>query len=257
MKADRGTTAHHSKGELNAVAISAQSGDPAAAETLRDMMRPFVVSMTRSLDGAGTGSGYSREMSDELKQTIWEGVWIALSKFDPERGTKFSSYAYFWMRHEAHEWMSKNSRALPLPRVAWAQAIRLEEAYALQYGGDTSEASDEVLAGLVITDPKGGGERTVPHAGDILRAKRNAYSFDPEYDGTGQSEPAEAEYLEEAYDPDMDALETHGAIAEVLADTHDPGAEDAAWGMAWDFVDRHGLPDEVAEAMIASAEMGG
>ena len=250
---DRGYTKPHTKDELNAAAVAAQNGGEAEAQVLRNMMRPYVVAMTRSLDGAGTGTGYSRDMSDDLKQTIWEGVWIALPKFDPDAGTKFSTYAYFWMRHEAQEWMSKNSRALPLPRVAWAQSIRLEEAYRDRYPDlDPLYASDDALAALVILDPKGAGERSIPHAGDIMRAKRNAFEFEGEFARQGQTGTAEADYFEEAHDPDMDAIDTMNAMTE-LATSRDPRAEEEGLALAYKFVDRHNLPDEVAERMMEEA----
>jgi hypothetical protein len=250
---NREYTKHHTKAELNAAAVAAQNGGEDAARVLRDMMRPYVVALTRRLEKTGTGTSYSRGMGAELKQSIWEGVWIALPKFDPDAGTKFSTYAYFWMRHEAQEWMSKNSRALPLPRVAWAQSIRLEEAYRERYPDfDPLDASDEALAALVILDPKGGGERTIPHAGDILRAKRNAFEFEGEFAQQGQTGTAETHYFEEVHDTDMDAIDTMNQMTEIAA-SGDPRAEEEALALAYDFVDKHDLPDEVAERMMEEA----
>ncbi len=250
---DRDYTKPHTKAELNAAAVAAQNGGETEARALRNMMRPYVVAMTRSLERAGTGTSYSRDMSDDLKQSIWEGVWIALPKFDPEAGTKFSSYAYFWMRHEAQEWMSKNSRVLPLPRVAWAQSIRLEEAYRARFGdADPAYASDAALASLTILDPKGGGDRTIPHAGDILRAKRNAFEFEGQQGGEKMPETAETHYFEEVHDTDMDAIDTMNQMTEIAA-SGDPRAEEEALALAYKFVDKHDLPDEVAERMMEEA----
>ena len=241
---DRAWTRPHSKEELNTVAIAAQTGDGDALHQLAEMMRPYVISMTRKLDRLG-GDGYSREMSDELKQSIWVGVWVALPKFDPDADTKFSSYAYFWMRHEAQDWMAKNSRALPLTRVAWAQSLRLERAFRDRYGdeADIYAASDDELAELLIENPKGGGEIQVKHAGAIFRAKGNSYEFDAEFDGMGQTRSAEEEAMALMFDPDEDAIDTLDAM--MMAST-----PDEAMSMAIDYCDRHGFPVEIAEKMM-------
>ena len=257
MRTDREQTPRHSKEALNDAAMAAQRGGPAEAEALRAMMRPYVISMARRLDALG-GDGYSREMSDELKQSLWAGVWVALGKFDLSKGTKFSSYAYFWMRHEAQEWMAKNSRALPISRVAWAQSLELEREFQDAHGVHAliETASDATLSSLVIYDPKNGRARTVPHAGEIIRAKANAYAFDDSYDGQGNTDAAEDEFFEEAHDMDTDALETVSAMAELLAEGG-PTADDDSFEMAAAFVDRHDLPAEVAERMLEQAELGG
>jgi hypothetical protein len=269
LRYDRDSIDRHTKAELNAAALAARGGGLDEAETLRAMMRPYVVKMMQRLDGLG-GDGYTRDMSDDLKQTVWAAVWIALPKFcdqphgkgktrvscpgigepHPDDGTptKFSSYAHFWMRHEAQEWMAKNSRALPVPRVAWAQALRLEEAFAYEFGedADPTEAADDVLAALVISDPKGKGDRTVEHAGDIMRAKTNSYALDDDYDGQGNSEAAEDEFMEVVHDMDTDALETMAALEGLMAE----GRQDDAIEVVSQFVDRHGLPWKVAASML-------
>jgi DNA-directed RNA polymerase sigma subunit (sigma70/sigma32) len=187
---------------------------------------------------------------------IWEGVWIALPKFDPEAGAKFSTYAHFWMRHQAQEWMSKNSRILPLPRTSWALGLRIEEAfYEIHPYADIAEASDETLAALVVVNPKDTTQtRTVPHAGAILRAKRNGTEYDPTQNEE-QDKPTETmeEYIfEEGHDTDMDAIDTMNAMTE-LATSRDPRAEEEGLALAFAFVDRHDLPDEVAERMMEEA----
>ena len=279
---DRARTPRHTKAELNAVAVAARDGDRRAAAKLQEMMRPFVVKMVRGRDREGGGDGYTRYQSDELKQLVWEAVWFALARFCEEkhqkrggksqgcpgigephpstgRITKFSSYAHFWMRHAVQEWMSKNSRILPLPRVAWAQSLRLEEAFDIEHPyEDITEASDATLAALVIADPKGGGNRTIPHAGAILRAKRNGTEFDPENE-MEQVKPTgttEEDYFEEVHDTDMDAIDTMNQMIEVVH-SGDPRAEEEVLAMAYEFVDKHDLPDEVAERMVELAENGG
>ena len=63
MRYDRERTDRHSKAELNAAAIAARDGGPDEAETLRAMMRPYVVARTRWYGQMGD---YTREASDEM-----------------------------------------------------------------------------------------------------------------------------------------------------------------------------------------------
>jgi hypothetical protein len=254
MRVDRDSTPRHSKAKLNLAAVAAQSGGPDEAEILRGMMRPYVIARTRWYDRKGD---YTREQSDEIKQTAWAAVWMALETFDPDAGTKFSTWAYFYITREIHQWMAKNSRGLSLSRRAWEQSLRIETEYAaLDTGTPIEFASDGVLAAIEIADTDNRKRtRTVEHAGDILRAKRHAYEIDPDLDE--RSTPAaENQYMEEAHDMDRDALQVVAAIAEVLAEGG-PTADDDAYEMAANFIDRHDLPDEVAERMIENAELGG
>jgi DNA-directed RNA polymerase specialized sigma subunit len=248
LRYDRDHTPRHSKAELNAAAIAARDGGPDEAETLRQMMRPYVVARTRWYDQKGD---YTRDQSDEIKQTAWAAVWLALETFDPEAGTKFSTWAYFYMMREITQWMAKNSRGIPLSRRAWEQSKRIEEAFYEVHGPDADPyaATDEQLAALEISDTDNRKRtRTVEQAGDILRAKRAAFEMDPELDDRS-SAPAEHDYFDEVHDMDTDALKTVSAMAEALA-------EGDAYEMAAAFIDRHDLPDAVAERMVEQAELG-
>lgn len=258
-------TPRHTKEELNDAAIAAQEGGEREAEKLRQMMRPYVVQMTQRYDRLGD---YSRHQSDEMKQSIWLGVWLALQNFCPEphekrtkggppscpgRGkphngkgkvVKFSTFARGYMQREVHQWMAKHSRALPLSRRAWEQSRGIEAAFAEQYPDeDIAKATDEQLAAIEINDPEMRGEkRKVEQAGDILRAKKMAYEIDPELD-TRYSDSAESDYFEVAHDADADALLT----VQHMLDADD---DDHAFSIALDFCDRHALDLTVADNMM-------
>lgn len=238
---DRDWTDPHSKQELNDVAVAAQRGDEAAKHKLAEMMRPYVIAMTRKYAEQGD---YAWEEKDEIKQAAWLGAWLALEGFDPSMA-KFSTYAHYYMRREIFQWKAKNSRALPLSRRQWELSLRIEEAWITLHGDrDIETATDAELRALTIADTDDKGKtRSVEQAGDIMRAKRSAYEFDPDYGEASQSGSAEDEYFE-MQDADADALATIEEMRE--ADTG------TALGMALDFCDRHGLPYDVADRMVAA-----
>lgn len=240
---DRGHTPRHTKEELNAAAVAAQGGGADEIEKLRQMMRPYVISMTKKYSNQGIE--YNWQESDDIKQQAWSGVWIALPSFDPDKGTKFSTWAHPFMRNEIHQWMARNSRGLPLSKRSWITSIRVEEAFNEAYPGeDIFSASDETLAALQF----GGYDdkaklTTAPNAGDLIRAKKSSFGLDPDFDGVGSTQSAEDDHFEVSHDPDADALAT-------LQRCIDAKTEEEAWTEALNFIDRHGLPTTVAENMM-------
>ena len=237
---DRAWTEPHTTAELNDVALEAQGGNERAKTKLAEMMRPYVIAMTRQYANSGD---YSWEQKDDIKQTAWLGVWLALEGFDSTQA-KFSTYAHYYMRREVFQWKAKNSRALPLSRRAWEQSLRVEQAYREKHGehADIFAASDEELANLVIADTDDKSKtRTVQQAGDIMRAKRASTEIDPDLD-VRSNQSAEDEFFE-MQDQDADALAT---LEEMMA----APTPDAAMTMALDFCDRHGLPYDIADRMM-------
>lgn len=233
-RSDRGWTPRHTKEELNQMAVRAQTGDDRAKTTLAKMMRPYVISLVQSFDGTVD----TRADSDDIKGAAWLGVWVALEKFDPDKGTKFSSYAYFWMRHEVQMWMSKNTTALPLSSRAWKASKALREAWEKKHPGrDFWEATDEELEELEVD---------IPHMRELIDAKGTPSTLDPEIDPelerVRSSQSAEGEYLEVEYDMDTDALETMERMREM-------SLEEAHWE-AMAFCNRHGLDTRVADRMV-------
>lgn len=229
MAYDRGWTPRHTKDELNAVAVRAQAGDEKAKRMLAKMMRPYVISLVQSYDGTVD----DRADSDDIKQAAWLGVWVALERFDPAAGTKFSSYAYFWMRHEMQMWMSKNTTALPLSSRAWKASKALRDAWEIAHPGrDFWEATDEEIMALEIE---------VSHARELMDAKGTAVELDPDlHDRSDQS--AEDDFFEVQFDMDADALATMERMW--LLDLEE------AYQEALAFCDRNGLSTEVADRMM-------
>lgn len=90
------------------------------------------------------------DRSDILQQCAI-GLMTGANKFDPERGYKFSTYAYWWVRQAVARWRDNDSRAIRLPQnkaTLSAKAMAMRELLARQLGRSPSVA--ELAAALKI-----------------------------------------------------------------------------------------------------------
>lgn len=229
----------HSKEQLNNVAVLAQMGNTPAMVELFKMMMPYMIAILRTIDS----SKYTLDERLELTQAASLGVLEALRRFDPDAGTKFSTWAHPWIKGEVAEWLARNTGSIPMPRSAWNFAARLEDM--LPDDVSPHEVADEDLAAVEI-DAMVAGVPTVfqvPYAGAIFRARKDSFPIDPDLDATF-SPSVEDEIFEEYEERATVAFVDSLALANV---------EDWPW-MCDDFIEDHDLPT-TSEAICEAAAL--
>jgi RNA polymerase sigma factor (sigma-70 family) len=235
------------KEEFNAIAIRAQTGNERAKEELLDIMRPYVVRLVAKIHG-----DYSYADKDEITQSAWLGVFVALKSFDPEGGTQFSSWAWPHMQHEVFEWLSRNSGAIPMPRTAWKFTRRMEAAWMNLYPDrPITDATEEELADLEIPAIRDGVQTTIKvgYGAAAMRAKLALKEVDEDFEPS-PSPSAEDDYFEISDDDDdRDLGETLILVVDALRELPEDEREDAAVQVAEDL----GLPFLSAQKLVEQA----
>jgi RNA polymerase primary sigma factor len=127
------------------LAVRSRAGDVSAREELIKANLRFVVTVAKRYVGNGVA----------LEDLINEGnlgLVMAASRFDPDRGTKFISYAVWWIRQAILRAVSENSRLvrLPMNRVALAQKAAREARRIEQVTGREADAAS-IAASLDVT----------------------------------------------------------------------------------------------------------
>jgi RNA polymerase primary sigma factor len=117
--------------EERALARALRSDDACAAERararlIRSNLR-LVVSVARRYLGQAGRAGPAMDLGDLIQEGNI-GLFKAVDKFDPERGYRFSTYAYWWIRQTITRAIADHGRAIRLPVYVGEHLARLAEA---------------------------------------------------------------------------------------------------------------------------------
>jgi RNA polymerase sigma factor (sigma-70 family) len=101
---------------------AAQSGDVSAREELLEQFMPVIRRAAR------TYAGMSALTSEELEQEGVVGLFLALGRFDPERGVPFSAYASWWVARGMQRLVAELTLPVVMSDRAMRQLARLKHA---------------------------------------------------------------------------------------------------------------------------------
>ena len=100
------------------IARRAREGDRQAAERLVTANLRFVISYVKKYQGRGLSFA-------ELVCLGNEGLLKAVTKFDPERGVKFISYAVWWVRQTVLQALAEQTRSVRIPLNQNSNLVKL------------------------------------------------------------------------------------------------------------------------------------
>lgn len=121
-----------------------QEGDPGARDHLIRANLRLVVTISREFRESGV------EMADLIAEGNL-GLMRAVEAFDPERGTRFSTYACFWIRQSIQRYVNSMAKPVSIPSYMNAQMIKWERTKkALHFKLDRTPTFEEIAQALSI-----------------------------------------------------------------------------------------------------------
>jgi len=128
--------------EEHETALRARAGDFAARQRMIERNLRLVVSVAKNYTGRGL------PMVDLIEEGNL-GLMHAITKFDPERGFRFSTYASWWIRQGVERAIMHQARLIRLPVHVVRElnrVLRARRALEVDGGGDGSVSPDDIAA---------------------------------------------------------------------------------------------------------------
>ena len=149
------------------------SGDETAAEPARRRLIEsnlrLVVSVARRYLALAARAGAAMDLADLIQEGNL-GLFKAVEKFDPERGYRFSTYAYWWIRQAITRAIADHGRTIRLPVHLGEQLSKLADATVrLEQALGRAPSTDEIARELGVAC-----ERVI----ELINAARGPVSLD-------------------------------------------------------------------------------
>ena len=192
--------------EEHKLAVAAKNGDSKAKEKLTTHNLRLVVSIAKKYVGSGLSIL-------DLIQNGNMGLLIAVSRFDPDKGTRFSTYAVWWIKQSILRSLSNDGRLIRLPVHAAEQGRKIKEARTYLIDKLNREPSITELCDYINENKMYAGSVTKVEELDIqlylsFYETNSIISLDtPITDGSGSKDTCIGDYVtSEDYSPETVAM---------------------------------------------------
>jgi RNA polymerase nonessential primary-like sigma factor len=151
--------------EEHSTALLARAGDFQARQRLIERNLRLVVSVVKHHAGRGL------PLADLIEEGNL-GLMHAVTKFDPDRGFRFSTYAVWWVRHAVERALMHQARLIRLPAHVLrelTQVLRARRQLEARWGGQRAVTTHDIASELA---------RPEPEVAELLRMAEQPASLD-------------------------------------------------------------------------------